>query len=49
MDDEKEIRQLQKRLQELAEKSSRQNIYTFTGFFGMAQLDVFHRMERELS
>lgn len=49
MDEEKELRQLQKRLTELAEKSSRQNIYTFTGFLGMAEQDVFHRMERELS
>lgn len=49
MDSEKEMRQFQKRLLELAEKSSRQNIYTFTGFLGLAQQDVFHRMERELS
>ena len=49
MDSEKEIRQLQRRLTELAEKSSRQNIYTFTGFLGMAEQDVFYRMERELS
>lgn len=49
MDEEKEIRQLQKRLKELAERSDRQNIYTFTGFLGMAELDIFHQMERELS
>lgn len=49
MEADKELRQLQKRLQELAEKSSRQNIYTFTDFLGMAELDAFHRMERELS
>ncbi len=49
MDSDKEIRQFKKRLTELAEKSSRQNIYTFTGFLGMAQQDVFYRMERELS
>lgn len=49
MEAEKEVRQLQKRLQELAEKSSRQNVYTFTGFLGMAEQDVFHRMEQELS
>lgn len=49
MDEEKEIRQLQKRLRELAERSDRQNIYTFTGFLGMAELDTFHQMERELS
>ena len=48
MDGEKEIRQLQKRLKELAERSSRQNIYTFTGFLGMVELDAFHRMEQEL-
>lgn len=49
MDEEKELRQLKKRLTELAEKSSRQNIYTYTGFFGMAEQDVFHQMEQELS
>lgn len=49
MDEEKELRQLKKRLTELAEKSSRQNIYTYTGFLGMAEQDVFHRMERELT
>lgn len=49
MDTEKELRQLQKRLRELAEKSEKQNRYTFTGFLGMAEQDVFHRMERELS
>lgn len=49
MDEEKEMRQLQKRLKELAERSDRQNIYTFTGFLGMAELDIFHQMERELS
>jgi len=49
MDAEKEVKQLQKRLAELAERSSGQNIYTFTGFFGMAELDVFYGMERELS
>lgn len=48
MDEEKEIRQFQKRLKELAEKSSRQNIYTYTGFLGMDKQDAFHRMEREL-
>ena len=49
MDSDKEMRQFRKRLTELAEKSSRQNIYTFTGFLGMAQQDASHRMERELS
>lgn len=49
MDEEKEVRQLQKRLEELAKKSDRQNIYTYTGFLGMAEQDAFHRMERQLS
>lgn len=49
MDEEKEVRQLQKRLVELAERSSGQNVFTFTGFLGMGEQDVFHRMERELS
>lgn len=49
MDEEKELRQLKKRLTELAEKSSRQNIYTYTGFLGMAEQDAFHQIERELS
>lgn len=49
MDGEKETRQLQRRLKELAERSDRQNIYTYTGFLGMAELDIFHQMERELS
>ena len=49
MESEKELRQLQRRLQELAEKSSRQNVYTFTGFLGMAEQDVFHQAEEELS
>lgn len=49
MDEEKELRQLGKRLTELAEKSGRQSIYTYTGFLGMAELNVFYRMERELS
>lgn len=46
---EKEVQQLKNRLRELAEKSYSQSIYTFTGFLGLSELDVFHRMEQELS
>lgn len=46
---EKELLQLQSRLKDLAEKSYRQNVYTHTGFLGLAQLDVYYRMEKELS
>lgn len=46
---EKEMQQLKNRFRELAEKSYTQNIYTFTGFLGLGELDIFHRMEQELS
>lgn len=49
MNAEKEEKQLQKRFLELAEKSYRQNVYTFTGFLSMAEQDILHRMEREIS
>ena len=45
---EKEIIQLQRRLKDLADKSFRQNIYTFSGFLGLAELEVYYRMEKEL-
>lgn len=47
-ENEKEIQQLKNRFRDLAEKSYSQNIYTFTGFLGLGELDVFHRMEQEL-
>lgn len=46
---EKELEQLKKRLKELAEKSYMQNIYCFTGFLGMAELDTFYRAQAEFS
>lgn len=46
---EKELGQLKKRLKELAEKSYMQNIYCFTGFLGMAELDTFYRAQAEFS
>lgn len=49
LDSEKELQQLKNRLKELAEKSYRQNVYTFTGFLGLAELDAYFQMERELS
>lgn len=47
-ENEKEIQQLKNRFRDLAEKSYSQNIYTFTGFLGLGELDIFHRMEQEL-
>lgn len=46
---EKEIKQLQKRLSELADKSFNQNMYTFTGFLGLSDQAVFCDMEKELA
>lgn len=40
---------LKKRLAELAAQSHRNNIYTFTGFLGEAELAVYYQMEKELS
>ena len=45
---EKDIVQLQRRLKDLAEKSFRQNIYTFSSFLGLAELEVYYKMEKEL-
>ncbi len=49
VESEKALSQCRNRLRELAEKCYMQNVYCFTGFLGMAELDVFYRMERELS
>ena len=43
---EKELEQCKKRLLELAEKCYLQNVYCFTGFLGMAELDVFYSIQR---
>lgn len=46
--DQKEIQQLKNRFRDLADRSYSQSIYTFTGFLGLGELDVFYRMEQEL-
>lgn len=48
-ENEKEVQNLRNRLHELAEKSFQQNIFTFTGFLGLSEQDVFWRMEPELT
>ena len=47
MDSEEEL--FRKRLEELARKSYNNSQYLFTGFLSMAELDIYFRMERELS
>lgn len=38
-----------KRLEELAKKSYQNNQYTFTGFLGLSELDLYYKIEREIS
>lgn len=47
MDEESVL--FQKRLEELAHKSYTNSQYLFTGFLSLAEQDVYHRIERELS
>ncbi len=44
---EKELQQAKKRFAELAEKSYRQNIYTFTDFLSLAEQEALHRAMEE--
>lgn len=46
--DEKEIQQLKNRFHDLADKSIRQGIFTFTGFLGLGEQDVFWKEEPRL-
>ncbi len=46
---EKEIQHLKNRFRDLADKSFGQNMFTFTGFLGLSEQDIFRRMEAELS
>lgn len=45
-DNEKEIQQLKNRFHELADRVYSQGVFTFTGFLGLAEQDVFWREER---
>ena len=39
----------QKRLEELANKSYTNSQYIFTGFLSLAEQDLYHRIERDIS
>lgn len=47
-DSEKTLTQLKNRLHELADKSFQQGIYTFTGFLGLSEQEIFWREEPSL-
>lgn len=44
---EKELANLRNRLRDLYEKSYNQNIFTFTSFLGLSELDEYYKLERE--
>jgi RNA-binding protein YlmH len=48
VESEKDIQQLKKRFADLADKSSKQGIYTFTAFLGLSEQDIFWQCERNL-
>ena len=45
---DKELQQLKSRLHDLARKSYQQNIFTFTGFLGLSEQDLFWQEESQL-
>lgn len=45
---EKEIRQFQNYLKDMADRAYRQNIFQFTSFLGLPEQDAFWRMEQEI-
>lgn len=47
-ENEKEIQQLKNRFRDLAERSYTQGIFTFTGFLGLSEQEIFWQREREL-
>ena len=48
LESQKEEQQLKNRIKDLADKSFKQNIYTFSGFLGLSEQDVFWKSESEL-
>jgi len=48
LESQKEEQQLKNRIKDLADKSFKQGIYTFSGFLGLSEQDVFWKMESEL-
>lgn len=49
MENQKEVIQIKNRFRELAQRAYEQGIYTFTGFLGLGEMDVFRQLEKELN
>lgn len=47
MENQKEIAQMKNRFKELADRSFQQGVFTFTGFLGLSEMDVFWQSENE--
>lgn len=47
-ENDKDIQQLKCRLRDLAERSCAQGVFTFTGFLGLSEQEIFWQQEREL-
>ena len=45
LESSKDVIQLRNRIKDLADKSFRQNTYTFTGFLGLSEQDIFWKLE----
>ena len=48
-ENDKELQQLKNRFRDLADKSFGQNMFTFTGFLGLSEQDIFWQIEKELN
>lgn len=48
-ENEKAIQQLKNRFRDLAERSYSQGVFTFTGFLGLSEQEIFWQQERELN
>ncbi len=48
LDSSKEELQLKNRIKDLADKSFKQNVYTFTGFFGLSEQDIFWQVAGDI-
>lgn len=49
MNNNDELQQLQNHLRDLADRSFKQDVFTFTGFLSLAELGAYYQLERELS
>lgn len=49
LESDKEVQQWKNRLRELAQRAYQQNIFTFSGFLGLSEQNIFWQLEQELT